>query len=239
MVANERALQSKISFDLNHLGYEVSDVLACGNDAIIYVSNNVVDLVLIDVGIKGELDGIETGKAIQKIIDAPLIYLSAKADEYTFNRAKMTAPAGFISRPFKTVDLQRTIELAFCRLGDKCVEEKTSFPKGQDPVILNDRIFIRVRERMIKIMVADILYIEAERNYSRIFTATNGYLLSTTLKSIEVKLPCQFFARIHRSYIVNLTQIDEVGEGHVVISKKAIPLSLGYRTHFLERIQTL
>ncbi len=106
------------------------------------------------------------------------------------------------------------------------------------PVILNDRIFIRNREKMMKIMVADILYIEAERNYSRIFTAGKEFLLSVTLKTIEEKLSNNIFVRTHRSYIVNLAHVDEVGDGHVTIAQKAIPLSSGLKANLLERIQT-
>ena len=74
----------------------------------------------------------------------------------------------------------------------------------------------------MKIMVADILYIEADRNYSRIFTGIKEFLLSTTLKTIEEKLSGNLFVRIHRSYLINLAHVDEVAEDHVVISQKAI-----------------
>lgn len=87
-------------------------------------------------------------------------------------------------------------------------------------------------------MVADILYIEADRNYSRIFTLNKEFLLSTTLKTIEEKLSGNLFVRIHRSYIINLAHVDEVAEDHVIISQKAIPLSAGLKEHLLERIQT-
>lgn len=88
-------------------------------------------------------------------------------------------------------------------------------------------------------MVADILYMEADRNYSRIFTNNKEYLLAITLKSIEEKLPLDLFVRIHRSYIINLAHIDEVADGHVVIAQKAIPLSAGLKEQLLQRIQTL
>ena len=88
-------------------------------------------------------------------------------------------------------------------------------------------------------MVADILYIEADRNYSRVFTGAKEYLLSTTLKTIEEKLSSQLFVRTHRSYVINLAHVDEVAEDHVIIFKKPIPLSSGMKEHLLERIQTL
>ena len=82
---------------------------------------------------------------------------------------------------------------------------------------------------MIKIMLTDILYMEDDRNYSRIFTKQKDYLLSVTLKTIEEKLSWSFFMRVHRLYLVNLMHIDEVYEADVMIGDKAIPLGAGMR----------
>ncbi len=92
---------------------------------------------------------------------------------------------------------------------------------------------------MIKILVADILYIEADRNYSRIFTKNKEHLLSITLKTIEEKLPGHIFLRTHRSYIVNLAHIDEVADSHIIIAQKPIPISAGLKEQLMQRIQTL
>jgi DNA-binding LytR/AlgR family response regulator len=91
---------------------------------------------------------------------------------------------------------------------------------------------------MVKILISDILYVEADRNYSRIFTKDKEYLLSITLKTIEEKLPSRLFQRIHRSYLINITQVDEVSESHVLIAQKTIPLSAGLKENLLQRIQT-
>jgi DNA-binding LytR/AlgR family response regulator len=92
---------------------------------------------------------------------------------------------------------------------------------------------------MIKIMVPDILYIEADRNYSQVFTRQKEFLLSLTLKAIEEKLPADIFVRIHRSYIINILQVEEVAESHVIIGQKAIPMSAVLKDNLLRKIQTL
>ena len=109
----------------------------------------------------------------------------------------------------------------------------------EQPFILKDRIFVRYKEKMVKIMLADILYMEADRNYSRIFTSNREYVLSITLKSIEEKMSMQLFMRIHRSYLINITHVDEVAENHVMIDKKSVPLGAGMREQLMQRIQTL
>lgn len=240
VVEDEMIIGAKISMQLTSLGYEVTGVLPRGEEAIIHVEKNKPDIVLLDINLKGKLDGIETALQMQRLANIPIIYLTANSDEATFNRARVSRPYAFISKPYKQLDLQRAIELTISRMA-----ENETGPQSHDnadeeqPFILSDRIFVRHREKMIKIIVADILYIEADRNYCRIFTKNKEYLLCITLKTIEEKLPGRMFLRTHRSYLINLAHIDEVADGHVIIDQKAIPLSAGLKEQLLERIQTL
>lgn len=240
VVEDEMIIAAKISMQLTNLGYEVTAILPRGEEAIQHVQENKPDIVLLDINLKGKIDGIETAKQIQQQSNIPVIYLTANADDATFNRAKTTKPAAFISKPFKQLDLQRAIELTISRMGqNETAHSLENNIINDQPIILDDRIFVRNRDKMMKIMVADILYIEADRNYSRIFTNSKEFLLSTTLKTIEEKLSGHLFVRIHRSYIINLAHVDEVAESHVIIAQKVIPLSSGLKEHLLQRIQTL
>ena len=199
VIENEMVIAAKISMQLTNLGYEVTGILSRGEEAIQHVKENKVDIMLLDINLKGKIDGIETATQIQQQSNISIIYLTANADEATFNRAKTTKPAAFISKPFKQLDLQRAIELTICRMPK--AETESVLENNillETPVILSDRIFVRCREKMMKIMVADILYIEADRNYSRIFTNSKEFLLSTTLKTIEEKLSGNLFVRIHK-----------------------------------------
>ena len=235
-------IAAKISMQLTSLGYEVTGILPRGEEALLHVEENKPDIVLLDICLKGNIDGIETALRIHKLANIPIIFLTANADEATFNKAKAAKPFAFISKPYKQLDLQRAIELTISRMAENETGPHTHEPEHTDderPFILSDRIFVRHREKMVKIIVADILYIEAERNYCRIFTRNKEYLLSITLKTIEEKLPGRIFLRTHRSYIINLAHIDEVAEGHVIIAQKAIPLSAGLKEQLLQRIQTL
>jgi len=108
-----------------------------------------------------------------------------------------------------------------------------------DPLILNDCIFVRHHEKMVKINIIDILYIEAERNYCRIYSKGKEFLIVTTLKDIDQKLPQDHFLRIHRSFIVNISQIDEIATSHVVVSRKAIPISKQLKSELLKRLHTI
>ena len=240
VVEDEMIIGAKISLQLTSLGYEVTGILPRGEEAIIHVEENRPDIVLLDINLKGKFNGIETALQIQKLADIPIIYLTANSDEATFNKAKASRPYAFISKPYKQLDLQRAIELTICRMAENETGPHADESSDDErPFILSDRIFVRHREKMIKIIVAEILYIEADRNYCRIFTRNREYLLSITLKTIEEKLPGRIFLRTHRSYMINLAHVDEVAESHVIIAQKAIPLSAGLKEQLLQRIQTL
>lgn len=248
IVEDEMVIAANISLQLSELGYEVIGILPRGEEALSHIKIDLPHIVLLDITLKGEMDGIETAHEIQKLYDIPIIYLTANSDDAHFNRAKETHPYAFISKPFKKLDLQRAIELTVDRISIEKTSKNSEKENGSESIalngnttdfILNDRIFVRHNEKMLKIGIQDILYIEADRNYCRIFSQGREYLLVMTLKDLDEKLPQKHFLRIHRSYIINLSQIDEVAGTHVVISKKAIPMSKTMRAELLKRLQTI
>ncbi|RRB07648.1 LytR/AlgR family response regulator transcription factor [Larkinella rosea] len=237
IVEDEMIIAADIALQLSKLGYEVSGIVPRGEEAIRHIETNRPDLILLDISLKGSLDGIETAHAIRQQWNIPIIYVTANTDEATFARAKKTRPYAYISKPIRAIELQRAIELTISRLADE--PPASADPAPDAPFVLNDRIFVRHREKIVKIFIADILYVEADRNYCHLYTADKEYLLTTTLKVMEDKLPVNFFVRVHRSYLANLTQVDEVGEGHIGIGGKTIPLSHLLREALLKRIQTI
>lgn len=240
VVEDEMIIAANISMQLTEMGYQVSGIIPRGEDAISHFKTNLPDIVLIDIQLKGELDGIETVQKLQELNkDIAIIYLTANADETNFNRAKLTRPYAFISKPFKKIDLQRSIELTIHQLRNNIDNNSNDSKNGVCTSVLKDCLFVRHREKMVKVAIKDIRYIEAERNYCRIFSLEKEYLIVTTLKDMDKKLPDKHFLRIHRSYIINLSRIDEIGGTHVVIFRKAIPMSKGMRTELLKRLQTI
>ncbi|WAC12687.1 LytR/AlgR family response regulator transcription factor [Dyadobacter pollutisoli] len=237
IVEDDMIVAADIALQLSKLGYEVSGIVLRGEEAIRHVETDRPDLILLDISLKGLLDGIETAQAIHQRWNIPIIYVTTNTDEATFTRAKNTRPYAFISKPIRPVELQRTIELAVTRLADE--HHPASNDNSNKPFVLSDRIFVRLREKIVKIFIADILYVEADRNYCHLFTANKEYLMTTTLKVMEDKLPANHFVRVHRSYLVNLTQVDEVSDGHVSVMGKSIPLSHNLREGLLKRFTTI
>ncbi len=239
IVEDEMVIAANISLQLNSLGYEVTGIVPRGEDALLQIQENTPDIILLDINLKGNLDGIETAQAMQKTHNIPVIYLTANVDDAHFNRAKATHPYGFIAKPFKKLDLQRAIELTIHQIASKNNDTSNLEAQNNDSLILSDCIFVRHLNTMVKVDIKDILYIEAERNYCRIFSKNKEYLLVMTLKDMDEKLPSKHFLRIHRSYIINISQIDEIGTSHIVMGKKAIPISKSLKEELLKRLQTI
>jgi len=239
IVEDEMIIAANISLQLTELGYEITGIIPRGEDALTHIKGNPPDIILLDIQLKGKLDGIETAQKIQETNNIPVIYLTANVDETYFNRAKTTHPYAFISKPFRKLDLQRAIELTITQLQSTNTSKDDGISTKSSPFILSDCIFVRHHEKMVKVDIKDILYIEAERNYCRIYSKDKEYLLVMTLKDMDEKLPEKYFLRIHRSFIVNITQIDEVATSHIVVSRKAIPISKPMRSELLKRIQTI
>ena len=97
---------------LTGLGYPPPDTAICGEEALRKVEEGQPDLVLMDIMLHGELDGIETAARIQAIHDIPIIYITAFADEETLQRAKITGPHGYLVKPYRERELRITIDVA-------------------------------------------------------------------------------------------------------------------------------
>lgn len=226
---------ANISLQLTNLGYDVEGLVSRGEDAILHVKENVPDILLMDINLKGALNGIDTAKAIQKIHDIPIIYLTANSDDATFAKARETHPKAFITKPFNQLNLQRTLELVVEQLKE---DTGSTLSKISGLEVMDDRIFVRHNGKMEKVMLKSILYIEADRNYCTIVSNSSLYVLACTLKTMEEKLPENKFLRVHRSYIVNTLKLDVVADHHLEINRKVIPLSKTYKELLMNRIQT-
>lgn len=235
IVEDEMLIAANIAMQLESIGYEVVGIVPRGIEAVNSAKLDKPDLVLMDINLKGEMDGIETAIAIQKERKMPIIYLTANSDEAHFNRAKATNPYAFISKPFKKLDLQHAIELAAERILQENCEVKAEMPK----LILTDRIFVKQNDLMCKILIADILYLEADRNYCQVYTHDKNYLLVNTLKNMEDKLPTEAFQRVHRSFIVNINQVQEFNHNHLTVGNKILPLSKELRADLVARLHTI
>jgi PAS domain S-box-containing protein len=113
LIAEDEAIvAADLASKLGQLGYEVVGSPAAGEEAVELACRLMPQVVLMDIWLKGSMDGIEAAEAIRRRIDVPVIYLTAHSDSATLTRAKLSEPFGYIIKPFEERELATTIEMA-------------------------------------------------------------------------------------------------------------------------------
>ena len=112
IVEDESIVAMGIKSKLEDLGYTVVGINARGRDAVETAFKTKPDLILMDIVLKGDMDGIEAAEAIRAHLDVPIIYLTAYSDDEVLKRAQITEPYGFILKPFKKSEVNANIQMA-------------------------------------------------------------------------------------------------------------------------------
>jgi PAS domain S-box-containing protein len=112
IVEDQRLIAADLENTLQRIGYQVAGSVASGEEAVARAIDVCPDLVLMDIRLRGEMDGIQAAEAIRARTDIPIVYLTAYADEETILRAKVTSPFGYVVKPFNERELRAAIEVA-------------------------------------------------------------------------------------------------------------------------------
>ncbi len=112
IVEDESITAMEISAQVQQLSYEPVGIVASGKDAIEHALNLHPDLILMDIILKGPIDGIQAAQAIRSQYACPVIYVTAYAEQSMMERARTTEPAGYLMKPLREWDLQTAIESA-------------------------------------------------------------------------------------------------------------------------------
>ncbi len=112
LIVEDDAIESMdIKINLENMGYEVSAVTSSGEEALPMISQHMPDLVLMDIILKGKMNGVEVAQKIKDEYDLPVIYLTSNSEEKTLEKAKLTEPFGYVIKPYDIVLLRYTIEI--------------------------------------------------------------------------------------------------------------------------------
>ncbi len=112
LVEDEAIVALDVQQRLEALGYYVAAHASSGNEAIKFASDLDLDLILMDIRLHGEMDGIDASLRIREFLDIPIIYLTAFADEKTLSRARLTEAYGYLIKPFEDRELRSALEMA-------------------------------------------------------------------------------------------------------------------------------
>lgn len=231
-------------------GYDVAAIADNGKEALEIIRRKIIDLVLLDIRIKGEWDGIETARRLTAVKNIPFIYLTAFSDDETVERARDTVPSAYLVKPYQPRNLLIAIDLAIHRFVSRREETagraslvpanaRTS-PEQKDAVLFfNNAIFIKQNYKFVKVALADICYLEADGNHTKIHAGTKMYLIRRALGTILEKLNQPVFVRVHRSFAVSIGHIVSFSECMIRAGDREIPLGRHYKDAFFRHFEVL
>lgn len=242
VVEDESIVSKDIQHSLKKLGYNVIGAASNGKRALEIFTEEMPDIVLMDIMLKGDMNGIEVAEIVKKQYNIPVIFLTAYADESTLGKAKITEPYGYIIKPFKEIDLHTTIEMAIYKH-----QKATELEKERDLLfsIVENKdekdgfIFVKSNSKLVKLNTKDIYFIEALKDYVVINTLDTRYTIHSTMKEIESKMGTSEFIRVHRSFIVRLDKISSIEYPNLQLEndKKMIPIGGSFRDDLNNRIK--
>lgn len=227
IVEDEAIIAADLNMILSKRGYDC-DQTDNAIEAMSLLAKNDYQLFLLDIFISGDTDGVDLAGQIRKKSDNPLIFLTSYYDNQTLDRVKEVKPEAYIVKPFEERNLIANIELALYR------HKK---PVTTSPNL--DKIFVKDQSELVALNPTDITYVEADDNYAKVVANAKTYVLSHPIKKVEENLGKLPFARVHKSFIVNLTKVTSIQEGFVFLGTEKIPMGRTYRQPFMNALTIL
>ena len=194
---------------LTENNYTVVGVATKYSEALSMFYKNTVDIIIIDVFLEGKPDGIAFAETISIIPNAikPFVFLTSSKDRQIFERAKLTHPFSFLLKPFNELEILYAIEMAVEKF---YAQTNVFFNEDQNTVISKDYLFIKKKNSLKKVLIADVLYIEVEERYCNVVTESEKFVILISLTKIIELLDANKFCRTHRNFIVNAEKIEEI-----------------------------
>ncbi len=243
VVEDESIVSKDIQYSLKKLGYEVIGSSATGAKAIELALELKPNIVLMDIMLKGDINGIEASAEIKKSLNIPIIFLTAYADENTLEKAKITEPYAYILKPFKEIDLHTSIEMALYKHGKELevIKERDFLYNIVENKESNEFIFVKSNSKLIKLYNKDIYFVEALKDYVVINTLNSRYTIHSTMKEIEKKLPDNQFVRVHRSFIIRTDKIAQIEQPNIILEndKRIIPVGGSYKEMLVKKLNLI
>lgn len=197
--------------------------------AIKYLNENQVDLIFLDIHMPN-FSGLDFIKTLK---DPPKIIFTTSDPKFAIEAFEYDFIVDYLLKPVELPRFEKAIAKA-----KKRITAQNQLNSSKAPELKND-FYVNIDRRLIKIDLPSIYLIEAKGDYINIKTEDNNYVVHSTLKKIEEKLPDSLFLKVHRSYIINVKKIIDIEDNSVLIKKDVIPVSRSNRPELMKRLDLL
>lgn len=211
--------------------YNIVGVGRSHQEALNLFLANKVDILIIDIYLNGNPDGILFAETINALPNAarPFVFLTSSTDRSIFERAKLTKPFSFLLKPFNPLEVIYALEMAI----EKFYNQEEVFDSDEeDTVVGSDYFFIKKKYALKKVAIAAIDHIEVEERYCSIYSQQEKFVVQISLSKIMELLDPQVFVRTHRNYLVNVNSIEEIQTADNILllsNGKLVPIGERYR----------
>lgn len=196
-------------------------------DAIKYLNTASVDLVYLDIHMP-TFSGFDF---IQTLKNPPKIVLTTSDKNLALEAFEYKSVVDYLVKPITKERFEKSLE-KLMSLSD--IENIKTTDKTKA-----NFIFVNVDRRLVKVNIPDIYLIEAKGDYINIKTKEKNYIVHSTLKKIQDKLPAEIFFKAHRSFIINITKIVDIEDNTVLIEKDVIPVSRSNKSELMKKLNLL
>ncbi len=235
LIEDEILISSGIRRLLAQYGYDCV-VVDSGEAAIEQLPDFPPDLVLMDIGLKGKLDGLSTAAIIRQQSKVPIIYISDQSSWNIFQLAKQTGAANYLTKPFSDGELCNAVELALSQ-APQLVTLDAGPPPGDR---VSDGFFIFAEGAHKKVLFADILFIQADGMYTLLYcTEDRTYRVALSSNNVMLQVNWPGFVKTSKSNYVNIHKVDGIKSDELEVGPYSVTLSKTYKEDFLTRIQKL
>lgn len=217
IVEDEPALAKNIEELLLTLGYDVCGVFSDAKSCLDFLSCHTADLVLLDISINGNENGIALGKQIKAKYNLPVVFCTAHSDYSILQQIDTFKSDGYIVKPFTLAMFRATLFLALNK-------------NNNTAIIQNNEKTFNVRDKglVVPLETGKIIIAKADGLYTKIITEDKSYLVRDILKNIESKLIDKRFIRVHKSYLINIDHINSYNSKLIKINQTSIPIRRGF-----------
>lgn len=226
LVEDEKELGENIRDLLQALGYEVVGLFDQSSTVLAYLKQKPVDLILMDIMIKGELDGIQLTEKIKASYEIPVVFITAFSDQGVLERISDGAYDGYLLKPFTLQSLKSAVFLALNKRPSKITAETG----------LKNTLKVRDKGYVVPVPFREILFVEADGLYTKVVTEERTFVLRGILKDVIKELDKAKFIRVHKSFCINLDKIQSLNAKELTIGAYTIPIRRGFYKNLLDMI---